>query len=70
MHSDEKREQLPGKEECMLGNAVYKENIGEAWNEKEEGQIQAEECQKEGGKECRMKWRSANLGSEAPHREK
>jgi len=48
IHLEEKWEQLPGKEECQMGSAVYKEGVGEAQNEKEEGQIQADEHQKGG----------------------
>jgi len=43
IHSDEKRQKLPGQVEHQMGSNVYKESAGEAWNEKEEGQIQAEE---------------------------
>jgi len=43
IYSDEKREQLTGKVVRQIGNAVYN-CVGEARNEKEEGQIQAEEC--------------------------
>jgi len=48
IHSDKKWEQLPGIEEHQMGSAVYKEGVGDAQNENEEGQIQAEEGQKGG----------------------
>jgi len=34
IHSDEKREQLPGKMERQIGSAVYQEGVGEARNQR------------------------------------
>lgn len=48
IHPDENREKLLGQEERQKGSAVYKEVVGEAQNEQQEGQIQAEEHQKWG----------------------
>jgi len=48
IHSDGKREQLPGNQERQMGSVVYKSAVGDAQNEKEEGQIQAEEHRKGG----------------------
>jgi len=48
IYSEGKREQLPGKDERLMGSVVFKYGVGEARNETEEGRIHAEECQ-EGG---------------------
>jgi len=65
IYSDEKWQQLPGKEEHQMGSAVCKESVGEAWNEREEGPIQAKERRK-GGMECGITQRSADLCGGAP----